>query len=167
MTWLYKQTSGELDHSGTVVGTGYSGHGPGLNNPAMQQAHDVGPIPQGGYTIGPPRTPIDHLGPLALPLTHVSGNVFGRSEFFIHGDNTAHDHSASDGCIISLTTSASRSSTAAIATSLLSLDPSQLRDALNRQGIGRAQQDPSINASLSMMGFAYARPILRPEEERI
>jgi hypothetical protein len=100
MTWTYKQSSGELDHDGAVAGTGYSGHGDGLNNPAMQSAADVGPIPQGVYTIGLPHSPPDHLGPLAMPLTHVSGDIFGRSAFFIHGDNAAGNHSASDGCII-------------------------------------------------------------------
>ena len=100
MTWTYKQASGEIDRDGAVVGTGYSGHGAGLNNPAMQQDQNVGPIPQGTYTIGPPHDPPDHLGPMALPLTHVSGDIFGRSAFFIHGDNAAGNHSASDGCII-------------------------------------------------------------------
>jgi Protein of unknown function (DUF2778) len=100
MVWTYKQTSGGLGHDGAEVGAGYSGHGDGLNNPAMQNIHDVGPIPQGTWTIGPPHDPPDHLGPLAMPLTHISGNDFGRSAFFIHGDNAAGDHSASDGCII-------------------------------------------------------------------
>jgi len=100
MTWTYKQSTGELDRDGAAVGAGYSGHGDGLNNPAMQDVHDVGPIPQGGWTIGPPVDPPDHLGPLALPLTHVSGDEFGRSAFFIHGDNAQLNHSASDGCII-------------------------------------------------------------------
>ena len=100
MTWTYSQSTGELDRDGARVGAGYSGHGAGLNNPVMQNVADVGPIPQGEWTIGPPRNPPDHLGPLALPLTHVSGDEFGRSAFFIHGDNAQLNHSASDGCII-------------------------------------------------------------------
>lgn len=100
MTWLYAQSTGDLSHDGEAAGAGYSGHGEGLNNPAKQDVPDVGPIPQGTYTIGPPRDPPDHLGPVALPLTHVSGDIFGRSGFFIHGDNAAGNHSASDGCII-------------------------------------------------------------------
>jgi hypothetical protein len=99
MSWTYKQSTGELDHNGAAIGAGYSGHGAGLNNPAMQNVHDVGPIPQGAWTIGPPRDPPDHLGPLAMPLTP-SGDTFGRSDFFIHGDNAQLNHSASDGCII-------------------------------------------------------------------
>jgi hypothetical protein len=100
MTWTYKQSTGELDHDGQRRGTGYAGIAEGLNNPAMQDQHNVGPIPQGIWTIGPALDPPDHLGPLALPLTHVSGEVFGRSAFFIHGDNTAMNHTASNGCII-------------------------------------------------------------------
>jgi hypothetical protein len=34
-----------------------------------------------------------------MPLTP-SGDTFGRSDFFIHGDNAQLNHSASDGCII-------------------------------------------------------------------
>jgi hypothetical protein len=100
MVWTYKQTGGELDLDGAEVGAGYSGHGDGLNNPEMQNVRNVGPIPQGTWTIGSPVDPPDHLGPLAMPLTHVSGDEFGRDDFFIHGDNAAGNHSASDGCII-------------------------------------------------------------------
>jgi hypothetical protein len=100
MTWVYSRSTGELGHDGVSVGSGYSGHGDGFNNPALQTAHDVGPLPQGMYSIGDPVDPPNHLGPLAMPLTPTSGDMFGRSGFFIHGDNSRHDHSASDGCII-------------------------------------------------------------------
>jgi len=90
-----------IDTAGSLLATGYSGHGDGVNNPAMQNVHDFGPIPQGVYTIGEPLDPPDHLGTLAMPLTPDPANeMFGRSEFFIHGDNAAMNHSASDGCII-------------------------------------------------------------------
>jgi hypothetical protein len=99
--YSYSQSTGQLTQDGAVVGTGYSGHGDGLNNPDLQDVEGEGPIPQGLYTIGPPKTPIDHLGPIAMPLTPDPANVmFGRSAFFMHGDNAAGDHSASDGCII-------------------------------------------------------------------
>ncbi len=82
------------------VGTGYSGHGDGLNNPAKESEHNVGPLPKGQYTIGQAHTHV-HLGPLSMELTPSGGqNMFGRSGFFIHGDNSKMDHSASDGCII-------------------------------------------------------------------
>ena len=82
------------------LGVGYSGHGDGLNNPAMQDAHGVGPLPEGFYTIGEPKHPIDHLGPLAMPLIPDAANeMHGRSAFFVHGDNRLANHTASDGCI--------------------------------------------------------------------
>ena len=97
--WTYKQSSGLL--MGPITATGYSGHGDGLNNPGYQTVHGIGPLPKGAYTIGEPLDPPDHLGPLAMPLTPSTTNVmFGRSAFFIHGDNAAMNHTASDGCII-------------------------------------------------------------------
>ena len=66
-----------------------------------QDQHNVGPIPQGIYTIGAPHNPPDHLGPLALPLYPDPGNtMFGRFGFFVHGDNQFANHTASDGCIV-------------------------------------------------------------------
>lgn len=102
MTWTYTQDKGELtDASGSLKGTGYSGNTWGLNNPAAQFQVGVGPIPVGLYTIGPPHSPIDHLGPLALPLWPDRANMMhGRSGFFAHGDNSALNHSASHGCIV-------------------------------------------------------------------
>ena len=117
--WTYSQEDGRLaDASGKVIGRGYSGNQEGLNNPALQNAPNVGPIPQGKWTIGVPEAPVGHLGPLALPLTPVEGDVqtFGRMAFFIHGDTeedvaTCHQN-ASHGCIV-----LSRAARAAIAAS--------------------------------------------------
>jgi Protein of unknown function (DUF2778) len=101
MSWTYRQSTGALTHNNVLVGSGYSGHGEGLNNPAMEAAQGVGPIPAGDYHIGAPKDPPDHLGPIAMPLTPAPGNAaHGRSAFFMHGDNAAADHTASDGCII-------------------------------------------------------------------
>lgn len=102
MTWVYVQRTGSLyGPDGKKLGAGYSGHGAGMNNPAMQTARAVGPCPAGAYTVGPARDPIDHLGPVAMPLMPAATNeMFGRSAFFMHGDNAAGDHSASDGCLI-------------------------------------------------------------------
>jgi hypothetical protein len=103
--WTYKQTTGRFvsdpSASTAISATGYSGHGDGMNNPQMQAVKGQGPLPLGSYTIGDPLDPPDHLGPLAMPLTPDVGNcMFGRSAFFIHGDNPALDHTASDGCVI-------------------------------------------------------------------
>lgn len=80
---------------------GYSGHGEGLNNPDEQSLHGVGPIPEGTWRINPWEAFHPHLGPIVSHLTPISvPNEYGRSGFFIHGDNAAANHSASDGCII-------------------------------------------------------------------
>ena len=78
-----------------------SGNGTGLDTPAAQNQPNVGPIPQGTYTIGVAHTPPDHLGPLALPLYPDPANtMFGRFGFFIHGDNQFMNQTASNGCVI-------------------------------------------------------------------
>ena len=103
--WIYAQGSGELsrDDDDTVVSIGYSGSGEGKNNPAMQQIHDVGPIPRGIWHIGEPEA-VDVVGPhgpFVLPLTPAEGTpTFERLGFLIHGDSLAHVGSASHGCII-------------------------------------------------------------------
>ena len=106
--WTYQQSTGELaDHTGKVVGSGYSGgnkgaNPEGINNPALQDKPKIGPIPQGIYTI---EAPVDHAttGPYSLPLKPDPGNeMFHRSDFLIHGDDKGHpgQRHASEGCII-------------------------------------------------------------------
>ena len=97
--FTYRIHSGVLTSSRLgAIGMGYSGHGPGKNNPDMQAEHDVGPIPVGRYTIGPPE---DGHGGFALRLTHDPGNeMFGRDGFLIHGDSVSEPGTASLGCII-------------------------------------------------------------------
>jgi len=97
MPWTYSQSTGQLSRNGTNVATGYSGTGPGRNNPSAQANHNVGPIPRGIYTIGPPYNTDTH-GPHVMALSPVGHNALGRDGFLIHGDNTRHD--ASNGCII-------------------------------------------------------------------
>jgi hypothetical protein len=91
-----------LDAAGGILWhDAYSGHGDGLNNPAMQAVRNVGPIPAGLWHIGRPVTPPNHLGPLAMPLTPEPGtDALGRDGFFIHGDNEAGNYTASDGCVV-------------------------------------------------------------------
>lgn len=99
----YSQSTGALrDANGKLLGTGYSGHGDGLNNPRAQAAPDVGPIPQGLWSIGSPIDTAEH-GPFVLPLIpHSATDCFGRSGFLIHGDEVEHpgQHLASKGCIV-------------------------------------------------------------------
>jgi len=95
----YYQTSGLYQIDPCVRAHGYSGHGPGLNNPAMEADPNIGPIPAGAWHIG---AAADHprLGPCAMRLTPVGHDAHGRTGFFIHGDNADGNQSASHGCII-------------------------------------------------------------------
>jgi len=108
--WTYEQTTGRLfAPNGEFVADGYSGGGTdladvdaiaGKNNPAMQNVHFAGPIPQGLCTVGEPVNSETH-GRYALPLTpDVSTNTFGRDHFLMHGDSIPNPGFASDGCII-------------------------------------------------------------------
>jgi Protein of unknown function (DUF2778) len=107
MPWTYQQSTGEIRNAeqltGTdpyVLGSGYSGFGEGKNNPAFQDVPSVGPIPQGRYLIRGAFDSPTH-GPVAMPLVpDASNQMFGRSEFLIHGDSLAAPGSASKGCII-------------------------------------------------------------------
>lgn len=99
--WVYVIRTGRLYKKGQQIDTGYSGHGQGLNNPDWQDHIGVGPLPIGDYRVSMPHTPTDHLGPVALPLVPLKSNeMHGRSGFFMHGDNSAMNHSASNGCLI-------------------------------------------------------------------
>lgn len=97
MSWTYSQTTGQLVHNGRVVATGYSGTGHGRNNPDLEDARNVGPVPRGQYTIGPVHDTRTH-GPRVMALTPVGHDARGRDGFLIHGDNSRHD--ASTGCVI-------------------------------------------------------------------
>jgi hypothetical protein len=99
--WTYSQSTGELtDPEGKIIATGYAGHGNGVNNPAMQNVPDVGPLPQGKYTISEASTQ-PRLGPHAMHLMpDPNDEEIGRSGFYIHGDNSKGNHSASLGCIV-------------------------------------------------------------------
>jgi len=100
MPWQWEQRTGWALHNGVRFARGYSGAGSGKNNPDAQQIPFVGPIPQGSYDIEAPIDTEKH-GPYAMPLTPNAGNqMFGRSEFLIHGDSIDNPGNASEGCII-------------------------------------------------------------------
>lgn len=103
--WTYAQSTGRLlDASSTLVGTGYAGgncgkNPEGVNNPAMQFDANIGPLPQGLYTI---TAPYDNpqTGPYTMNLNpDPANNMGGRAAFRIHGDTTPPGN-ASEGCII-------------------------------------------------------------------
>jgi RHS repeat-associated protein len=104
--WEYAQSTGQMTYvdnqtgARTAGGTGYSGHGAGVNNQAMQNQANVGPIPQGTYDIGQAYRHGD-LGPVTMNLDpRPETNTFGRDLFRIHGDNACQCQSASEGCIV-------------------------------------------------------------------
>jgi hypothetical protein len=99
----YSQSSGQMrSAAGSLLGTGYAGHGAGVNNPALQSLPNSGPLPQGTYTIAPPTDTTTH-GPYVMWLTpDPSNQMFGRSAFGIHGDEIENigKELASQGCIV-------------------------------------------------------------------
>jgi len=98
--WKWDQSAGELSRDGRFVSKGYSGNGRGKNNPAMQAAVAVGPIPAGAWRITE-RYNSKNVGPAALKLDPKPGTqTFGRSAFRIHGDSIRNPGTASHGCII-------------------------------------------------------------------
>jgi hypothetical protein len=106
--WTYKQSTGEfLRPDGTRLGFGFAGNGTGLNNPDAQAQHNVGPLPQGTYTMTAFAENDPHTGMCTIVLIMDTGEEdFGRSAFRIHGPVNltsaglnAFLHS-SDGCII-------------------------------------------------------------------
>lgn len=98
--WIYDQSSGTISHNGANIGTGYSGHQSGKNNPAMENVKGVGPIPIGKWHMDEVREN-GHTGPFSIVLSPEPGTeTFGRSEFLIHGDSVQHPGDASHGCII-------------------------------------------------------------------
>lgn len=98
--WIYVQKTGEILRDSSHVGYGYSGRLDGKNNPAFQGVRETGPIPVGMYVIGQWVNTATH-GPFVLPLMPDPENeMFGRSDFLIHGDSILNPGTASKGCII-------------------------------------------------------------------
>jgi len=102
MPWTFKISTGEmLNPDGSLLAVGGAGCGAGFNNPAMQNVVNVGPIPVGKYLIA---WAISHpgLGPVAMRLySHPSNNMFGRSDFWLHGwSATLGIKQSSNGCVL-------------------------------------------------------------------
>jgi hypothetical protein len=101
MTWVWEQTGRMFSAKATLLSEGYSGANPeGINQPLKQAIPDVGPIPCGFYAIGAP-VEDPETGPYTLPLTPDPKNeMYGRSEFKMHGDSIKNPGFASKGCIV-------------------------------------------------------------------
>ena len=104
MRFLYEIKSGRIYdvslRKHRFVGTGYAGRGTHRDDPQSINLFRQGPLPVGDYWIEAPRShPV--LGPYALALTPWPSNeMYGRSAFYIHGDNKSANFTASEGCII-------------------------------------------------------------------
>lgn len=101
-TWTFEQATGWwIDPTGNVIFKGgYAGRGDGKNNPDMQDVKDVGPLPRGVYIAGEPHD-YEKVGKFAMRLTPSPENeMFGRADFFLHGDKQSDPGNASEGCII-------------------------------------------------------------------
>ena len=105
---IFEQSTGKFyDGDSELLAIGYSGGDVGnapdaVNNPAFQSKPNIGPLPVGFYTIGPPQDTVTH-GPYVLPLSPSPANqMFGRGGFLIHGDSVVAPgkRAASEGCII-------------------------------------------------------------------
>ena len=85
-------------------GVGYSGYQGAANDPCQQGKKNVGPIPQGWWTIGWPYN--SPLGTPTFALTpFAEEQLLGRDNLFrIHAINAEEDaevrYSSSTGCII-------------------------------------------------------------------
>ena len=103
--WKWDQSAGELTRDGKFVSKGYAGRGRGKNNPVMQAAVGVGPIPQGRWKLVE-LYDSKNVGPYAIKVFAVDGKLddthagTGRGAFRIHGDSVRDPGNASHGCII-------------------------------------------------------------------
>jgi RHS repeat-associated protein len=111
LCWIYSQSTGQLTKvdvyaGGTTTyfaGSGYAGYGAGLNDPAMQDSQNIGPLPESSYTIGQQQTNVTSHGPLpgSMRLTPNPNNqMFNRAGFLIHGPHANDQHNSSNGCPI-------------------------------------------------------------------
>lgn len=102
--WTFNISASSLSKDGILLDSDcYSGAFPeGFNDPSKQSIPDVGPIPEGFYTIcGPPFEDSEH-GPYILRLEPDANNVmYGRVGFLLHGKPLPPRdiRSGSKGCI--------------------------------------------------------------------
>ncbi|WP_416385516.1 tlde1 domain-containing protein [Tsuneonella sp. CC-YZS046] len=82
-----------------IIAIGYAGAKDCINDPEKARVRSCGPIPQGRYRIYERSHP--RFAYPAYALVPLEGTeTFGRTGFWIHGDNRARNRSASTGCIV-------------------------------------------------------------------
>lgn len=111
MPSFYVIQTGELfDPDGALLGIGYAGHPPFVNQILAVNKRNQGPLPPGQYRMQPPIDDPHTVGPLAIALEPLPdsdpnpyGWLYGRSGFYVHADLAEwkqHPEQASDGCIV-------------------------------------------------------------------
>jgi|ERR1017187_5528529 hypothetical protein len=103
--WTFAIAAGLFYDPSGDVSKAYSGgncgkNPEGVNNPDDEGLKNIGPLPEGMYTFG---APVEHsqLGPFAIPLIPDSSNdMYGRGDFYCHGDLAGRYEAASEGCVI-------------------------------------------------------------------
>lgn len=97
--WTWDQSSGAMVRGG-IIYRGYAGRDRGKNNPNMQSAKGIGPIPRGSWRMTSARDSL-HTGAFTIVLEpSPETQTCGRGDFRIHGDSIAQPGTASHGCII-------------------------------------------------------------------
>ena len=83
-----------------IIGVGFSGNQFHFNQPIFESLSKQGPLPENRYKLHYQETH-PTLGPHVFRLEPIDNSpMFGRDEFYIHGDNPAANHTSSEGCIV-------------------------------------------------------------------
>ena len=80
------------------LGSGYAGKGVDRNVPNSDHIKSKGPLPRGKYSVAVKQHA--RFAAPAIVLEQIEGDTRRRSGFWIHGDNSKGDQSASSGCIV-------------------------------------------------------------------
>ena len=107
---IYSQSTGILTREGVQIAKGFAGNDSrpdanpnkvhGFNNPAAQNLHKIGPLPQGLYRIVEWQDQRPGLGKVVAILEQIGGETFGRDDFRIHGASASDPLNSSEGCIV-------------------------------------------------------------------
>jgi len=101
--FYYEQASGRFlfcrGGKFELIGVGYAGAPGCVNDPLSDHIRSRGPLPKAQYLLFERfharfARPAYRLEPCVGSVMH------GRSDFWVHGDNSALDQSASTGCIV-------------------------------------------------------------------
>ena len=100
---VFSQSNGSVTLDDAQIALGWAGNHDGKNNPEMQDAHGVGPLPRGFYTLDGWEEQHPHLGRMVCHLTPDPDNeMFGRDGFYIHGASSDPERHGQEsmGCIV-------------------------------------------------------------------